>query len=98
MHLTADGDLVIAQRKCGKERLLLPIVIRKHHAVVLLASSFKHLRKQFQLFLRFCVCPQRNADMEQSLIFAVQITEEFFYILDIHLDRRGQNVGIVAGL
>ena len=98
MHLTADGDLVIAQRKCGNECLFLPIVIGEHRAVVLLARSFQHLRKKFQVFLRFCVCPQRNADMEQSLILAVQITEELFNVLDIHLDRRRQNVGIIAGL
>ena len=36
--------------------------------------------------------------MEQSLILAVQITEELFNVLDIHLDRRWQNVGIIAGL
>ena len=36
--------------------------------------------------------------MKQSLILAVQITEELFNVLDIHLDRRWQNVGIIAGL
>ena len=36
--------------------------------------------------------------MEQSFVLAVQITEELFNILDIHLDRRRQNVRIIAGL
>ena len=36
--------------------------------------------------------------MKQSLILAVQVTEELFNVLDIHLDRRGQNVRIIAGL
>ena len=36
--------------------------------------------------------------MEKSLILAVQVTEELFNILDIHLDCRRKNIGIIAGL
>ena len=36
--------------------------------------------------------------MKKTLILAVQISEELFNVLDIHLDRRRKNIGIITRL
>ena len=36
--------------------------------------------------------------MKKTLILAVEVNEELFNVLDIHLDRWRKNIGIKAGL